>query len=171
MDLFLLYRDSNGQKQRIAPDMMLDLADQPLTNDSWDLDNRPPPKLVGELTSPSSRKADFDANRKLYQTLGIENYILVDGLNEKGKESGKIEVHYWQKGKKVSPNKEGYIDVPELQIKVKAKAKELQFIDGNTLQPLLRQDENRQALEEKDHALEEKDRLIAQLRKKLGDEI
>ena len=104
--------------------------------------------------------------------------MLIDGLTEKGKESGEIEVHYWQKGKKISPDKEGYIDIPELRIKVTAKAKELQFIDRNTLQPLLRQEENRQALEEKDQALEEKDqaleekdRLIAELRKKLGDEI
>ena len=28
MDLFLLYRDDNGQRQRIAPDLMLDLAEQ-----------------------------------------------------------------------------------------------------------------------------------------------
>lgn len=145
MDMFVLYRDEGLIRRRIAPDLMLDLNDQPLASDSWDLDMRPVPVVVGEITSPASRKDDFESNRKIYESIGVETYFLIDGLNEKGEESGFIEVHLWRKGKQVAADSNGFLDIPELQIKAAAKSEaELQIVDRETLKPLLSQSDKDQ---------------------------
>lgn len=40
--------------------------------------NEPPPKLVVEVVSPSTRSADYRAKRAEYTVLGIEEYWIVD---------------------------------------------------------------------------------------------
>ncbi len=62
-DLFLLYRDSNGIKQRIGPDMLLMPFRSPPPS-AYDLDIEPLPMGVAEVTSPKSRLKDM--NKKLY---------------------------------------------------------------------------------------------------------
>ena len=167
MDIFMLYRDKSGTKRRIAPDFMLDFPEDELTDQSWDLDRRSPPKLVGEITSPDSREADYEVNRKLYQSLGIENYVVIDGLNSQGKETGQIRISLWINGIKIKPDQDGFLKIPEMNVDVLAENKELVFHDPVNRHPLLRQNEKDQVIEEKDQVIGEKDKLIQQLQKEL----
>ena len=160
MDIFMLYRDKSGTKRRIAPDFMLDFPEDELTDQSWDLDRRSPPKLVGEVTSPDSRDADYEENCVLYQSLGIENYVVIDGLDSKGKETGLIRISLWINGIKIQPNQDGFLKIPEMNVDVLAENKELVFHDPVNKNPLLRQNE-------KDQIIEENNRLIEQLQKEL----
>lgn len=45
--------------------------------------NEPPPKLVVEVVSPSTRSVDYRAKRAEYTVLGIEEYWIVDIASEK----------------------------------------------------------------------------------------
>ena len=156
MDLFLLYRnDQTDKKKRIAPDCLLAPVDLKLVNKSWDLDDMPVPKLVVEITSPKSRKADFGSNRELYTELGVETYLLIDGFDEQGNETEQIRVHVWRNGVEIDPNAEQMLDIPELHIEIKAESEQLVFIDRQTHTALLRQNE--------------KDQLIQQLLQKLKE--
>ena len=162
-DVFLLYRDRKGIKQRIAPDIMLDIPGNELMEVSWDLDQRPLPKIVGEITSPRSRADDYKKNRLLYQSMGIENYLVIDGLDKKGKETGFIKNSLWINGRKVKPDKDGFLTVTDLQVTVKEKSPELVFYDLVQRQPLLRQNEKDQVIEEKDRVIEEKDQALEEM--------
>jgi len=50
-DTFILYRDRRGVKQRIAPDGLVMALEFPPPS-AYDLDERPPPLAVLEVTSP-----------------------------------------------------------------------------------------------------------------------
>ncbi len=77
MDIFLMYWDSGGVRQRVAPDLTLmpfRLPEPP----SHNLGKGPPPLAVAEITSPSSRPDDMGDKVLLYAGFGIPTYLVID---------------------------------------------------------------------------------------------
>ncbi len=156
-DLFLIYRDQKGVSRRIAPDFMP--CEGNLAGSSWNLDRLPVPCLTGEVTSPDSRDKDLNAKRKLCRKLGIPAYVVIDGLDEDGDETGEIRIRIWRKGREQKPDRFGFLNIPELHVRVKPLDDALVFYDPDTLQPLK---EPNEALEEKDEIIAEKDEVISE---------
>ena len=140
MDPFLLYRDKQGIKQRIAPDLLLLPLGYPPPH-SYDLDVLPPPRCIIEMTSPKSRLRDLRDKRHFYFGLGITTYLVIDAVTPASKLRDKIEFYLWQNVEgaicSISPDKTGYFLLPEMQIKITAIDNQLVFIDAMTEQKLL----------------------------------
>ena len=74
MDTFMLYRDKQGIKQRIAPDLLLMPFRFPPPS-AYDLDVEPPPLCVVEVTSTKSHFRDLQQKVPFYLGLGIPFYL------------------------------------------------------------------------------------------------
>ena len=107
-DLFLLYRDVDGVKRRVGPDLFLAPIDLELPAGSWDLDVLPMLDFVGEVTSPDSRNYDLEIKPHFYHSLGAKRYLVIDGHDDSGRRSGEIVVHMWVNGRKKKPPKSGF---------------------------------------------------------------
>ncbi len=134
-DTFMLYRDSQGVMQRVAPDLLLMPFRSPAPS-SYSLDIEPPPQAVVEITSPKSRSEDKDDKVTLYTGLGISAYLVVDMFTSSEELREQIELHLWRKAKgrvrKIQADVEGYLPVPEMGIKTKAQGRNLIFADIKT---------------------------------------
>ena len=76
-DVLMLYRDEEGVRQRISPDLSL----VPLSDNktySYNLDNRPTPRFIIELISPESMQDDTEKKVALYEHLGVQEYLAID---------------------------------------------------------------------------------------------
>lgn len=166
-DLFLFYRDTDQIKKRIAPDFMIADSDMEFDGDSWNLECMPVPKLVGEVTSPDSRKSDLKSKVDLYLKLGINRYLVFDGLDQKGEGTEMIRSRTWLKGLEQSPSADGFHEIPELHIKVKAEAADLMIYDLISAKPLLDSDKKESRISEQVKELAEKDQHIRELEEKL----
>ncbi len=162
-DLFVIYRDAKGVSRRFAPDLMP--AEGKLAESSWNLDRMSVPALTGEVTSPDSREKDLNVKRKLCRKLGIPAYLVIDGLDEVGNETGEIRIRLWRKGREQKPDRSGFLNIPELHVRVKPLDGTLVFYDPDTLQPLKAPKEIKAELAEKDALIRE---LQAKLRAKEG---
>lgn len=136
-DLFLLYRNSKNIKNRIGPDLLLAESDLEFSAGSWDLDEMPIPQFLGEITSPKSRKQDLETKGELYHNLGVSRYLVIDGHDAKGKITGSISIRMWLNGKEQSPGSDGFLEIPELKVKVKPLDDRLVFYHTDSLEPLL----------------------------------
>jgi len=149
-DPFLLYRDIQNIKQRIAPDLLLMPFRFPAPS-SYDMDVEPPPTCVVEITSPDSHQKDLDDNKMLYMGLGISTYLVIDAITPQGKLRNQMELRVWQliNGNTVEmmPDWEGCLVLPEMGLKVGASGQELFFIDRVTGNKLLNSTELKQALQ------------------------
>lgn len=96
-DVFLFYRDGEGRKQRIAPDMLLApgfrLFDT--SNASYDLDMEPLPVCLVEAVSPSSVERDQETKAARYARLGISEYLLLHIEDERGNLLPAISIEVW----------------------------------------------------------------------------
>ncbi len=68
IDTFVLYRDSNNIRKRIGPDLLL-MEDCFPVPSAYDLDIRPSPRCVIEITSPKSHFKDLHNNVPFYFSL------------------------------------------------------------------------------------------------------
>ncbi len=138
LDTFLLYRDAINVKRRIGPDLLL-MEDCFPASSAYDLDIRPPPCCVIEITSPDSHFKDLQENVLFYFGLGIETYLVIDAVTPQKKLREPIELHLWRKGKpfrKVGADNAGYFCLPEMNIKIADQQCNLIFVDmvtGNVL--------------------------------------
>ena len=80
----------------------------------------------------------------------------------------------WKNGREQKPNRVGFLDLPDLHVKVKAVHDKLEFFDRKTLQPLMDLHRAEEEIAAKDkkiaadkEALVEKDKKIAELEEKL----
>jgi Uma2 family endonuclease len=149
-DPFLLYRDTQNIKQRIAPDLLLMPFRFPAPP-SYDMDIEPPPPCVVEITSPDSHQKDLDDNKTLYMGLGISTYLVIDAITPPGKLRDQMELRVWQlingNAVEMMPDWEGCLVLPEMGLKVGASGQELFFIDRVTGNKLLNSTELKQALQ------------------------
>ncbi len=134
-DTFMLYRDRQGVKQRIAPDLLLMPLRFPPPS-AYDLDIEPPPAAVMEITSPKSRLNDLKNKVLFYTGLGIPAYLVIDAVTPGAKLRERISLHLWRKIRgsmlQMQPDAEGYLSLPEMNIKVKAEGQRLGFADMAT---------------------------------------
>jgi len=131
VDTFLLYRDKNQQKQRVAPDLLL-MPHQFPAPSAYDLDILPPPRCLVEITSPKSHFKDLKANMPFYVSLGVETYLVIDAITPKKTLRDPIELHLWRKGQEVPPDSAGYFLLPEMKIKIAIQQQRLIFADALT---------------------------------------
>jgi Uma2 family endonuclease len=166
---FLLYRDHQGIKQRIAPDLLLMPFGFPAPS-SYDLDLEPPPLCVVELTSPHSHKNDLKDKVSLYLGLDIPTYLIIDAIRPDDQLRQQIELHVWRREAgqacEMSPDVDGRLGLPEMGLHIQAQGRELLFIDDHTKEVLLDMDKLQAALEaEKQKAILEKRRLVWETRR------
>jgi len=176
-DSFMLYRDQSGIKQRIGPDLLLMPLQKPAPA-SYDLDVKPPPRCLVEITSPKSHDKDLDSNLLLYASLGIKTYLAIDLMVPHQDEvREQIELHLFRlvSGRLVekTPDKPGYLTLPEMGLKIKAAGQQLILVDKLTGEVLLDvtkleealESEVEKAKEARQQALYEKQRAEAEAKR------
>jgi len=131
-DTFMLYRDSQGIKQRVAPDFMVIPFCHPPPS-AYDLDTEPAPLAVMEITSPKSRAKDMHEKVSFYASLGIPACLVIDSITSGGILRKQVELHLWRQIQdrfhKMRSDAEGYLPVPEMKVKIKAQGQNLIFAD------------------------------------------
>jgi len=150
-DPFLLYRDKQQIKQRIAPDLLLmPFRFPPPLSYDMDVEQVPPPCVI-EITSPDSHQKDLDDNKILYMSLGISTYLVIDAINPKGELRPQIELQGWRlingNTMKIIADRESCLVLPEMGLKVSAEGQKLFFIDRVTGNRLFNSTELKRALE------------------------
>jgi len=134
-DTFMLYRDPKGIKRRIAPDFIITPL-RSLPSQAYNLDIEPTPIAVAEITSPKSHVRDMETKVDFYTGMGISAYLVFDSVTSKGEPHEQIDLHLWRiiKGRvrKTEPDAEGYLQIPEIKLKVKAQARNLIFAEIKT---------------------------------------
>jgi len=158
IDTFMLYRDYQGVKQRVAPDLLL----MPFRSDepsAYDLDTEPPPLLVAELTSPKSHVKDMEENVSFYNALGISAYLAIDAITPDAEPRKQIGLYLWRsvgnQVRRVRPDMEGYLPLPEMGLRVKVLRRRFIFSDIATGEILKDSGELRQWAEEQQQQAEE----------------
>jgi hypothetical protein len=136
VDTFLLYRDPNRKKQRVAPDLLL-MPHQFPAPSAYDLDLLPPPRCLVETTSPRSRFKDLEGNVPFYFGLGVETYFVIDAITPQKTLRSPIKLHLWRKTpgqpyQEVPPDGAGYFLLPEIKLKIAAQQQRLIFADAVT---------------------------------------
>ncbi|MCP4347071.1 MAG: hypothetical protein GY795_16275 [Desulfobacterales bacterium] len=131
-DTFLLYRDNQGIRQRVAPDLLVMPFCSPAPS-SYNLDSEPPPLAVAEITSPESRDNDLRDKVTLYTGFGITAYLVIDMFTPEEELRDQIELHLWRiikkRVRKIQADAEGYLPIPEIRVKTKARGQNLIFAD------------------------------------------
>ena len=149
-DTFMLYRDSQGIKRRIAPDLTIIPFRSPPPS-AYDLDIEPAPIAVIEITSPKSHKKDMKKKVTFYNGLGIAAYLVIDSVTSRGEPRKQIGLHLWRsvqgRLRKIRPEAHKYLYMPEINMKVKAQARDLTFTNIRTGAILCDTKQMRQQLE------------------------
>ncbi|MCP4646400.1 MAG: Uma2 family endonuclease, partial [bacterium] len=134
IDAFMMYRDFQGIKQRVAPDLLL--MPYRAVPSSYDFDVEMPPLGAVEVTSPKSHLKDKEENLVLYTNLEIPSYLVIDAVTPKAELRKQIGLYLWRKeaGKirRMHPDSEGYLLFPEMDVRVKAIGQRLIFCDNAT---------------------------------------
>lgn len=132
MDVFMLYRDKKGIKQRIGPDLLLMPYRFPPPS-SYDLDVEPPPLCVVEVTSPSSHLSDLEKKVDFYLNLGIPTYLAIDAITPHSQPRSQIELHVWRsvggQAREMRPDAQGGLALPEMGLKILAHGQQISFVD------------------------------------------
>ena len=132
MDAFMLYRDDQGVKQRISPDLLL-MPFRSEVPSAYDLDFEPLPLFVAEITSPESHTKDLKNNVVLYTGLGIPTYLAIDPITPQKVRREQIGLYLWRniegRVRQISPNANGFLALPEMQVAIKAQKQNLVFTD------------------------------------------
>ncbi|MCP4111890.1 MAG: hypothetical protein GY749_41240 [Desulfobacteraceae bacterium] len=127
-DSFMLFRDSKGIRQRIASDLML-IPFCSSMPDFHDLDVKPPPSAVIDITSMRNHINDLENNAPLYMELGVSAYIVINAVTPEGLACEKTGMHMWRKTNeqisRIQTDAEDYLNVPEMSIRLRASGDRL----------------------------------------------
>ena len=161
-DTFMLYRDRKGIKRRISPDFIITPL-RSLPSQAYNLDIEPVPIAVAEITSPKSHVRDMETKVAFYTGMGISAYLVIDSVTSRGEPHEQINLHLWRiiKGRvrKTEPDAEGYLQIPEIKLKVKAQARNLIFAEIKTGMILCDLGQQRQ-LTEREARLREQETIL-----------
>ena len=125
-DVLMLYQDENGVKQRIAPDLNLVSLSNGLV-EYYDLDQHPPPRFIIEIVSPDSRQDDTEKKVKLYERLGVQEYLVVDVV-----EAEISALYFWRlKSGRLHPVaiSDNGVNVQSMGVNIRLHDDELQLVD------------------------------------------
>lgn len=144
IDVFIFYRDWEGRKQRIAPDVLLAPGgEQPpdASLHTYDLDQEPVPLCAIEIISPSSREADLQGKRLFYGSLGIQEYLVLDVEDDQERLLPQIGVSLWRMEHgiqlPVTPDDEGFLLLDSIGVRLRADGRKLVAHVAATGEPLL----------------------------------
>ncbi len=139
-DAFLLYRDANGKKQRIAPDivittMQLEGKQQP-PGGAYDLEMYPPPVCLIEVTSPKSNWKDYQQVRKLYASWDVAEYLIVDVVDRQGNQRAQTGLTLLRLNgtdyQEVTAAADGFLEMQTLGLRIRADGMRLVLQEGAT---------------------------------------
>jgi len=175
---FLYYLEGEPEK-RTAPDIMVIFDVAPGGRDSYKIwEEGSTPKVVFEITSPSTKNEDKKRKKDLYQEMGIEEYWLFD---PKGQWIKSQLLGYRLKNGVYEEIKDSRSEPLKLELKVEGKL--IGFYREDTGEKLLipdeladrlqletkaRQEAEKEVLEERQRALELEE-LLARYRDRFGD--
>jgi len=169
-DTFMLYRDSQGIKRRIAPDLTIIPFRTPPPS-AYDLEIEPAPIAIIEITSPKSRMKDMKKNVTFYANMGVPAYLAIDSVTSRGEPRKQIGLYLWRniegRMRKMRPDAQEYLHVPEINMKVKAQARNLMFTDIRTGVILFDSKQLRQQVEQETLRAEREKQRAEQLAAKL----
>jgi Uma2 family endonuclease len=161
VDTFMLYRDANHIKRRIAPDLLLMPLRIPPPS-AYDLDAEPIPRMVVEVTSPDSRRQDLDDKVTLYANLGIEAYLVIDAIMPNGDVRDQIDLYLWRlvngQYQAISPTNGGTFALLELGLEIWAEGQRICFADLATGALLRDMDQSERERNAAQHALDKAER-------------
>jgi Uma2 family endonuclease len=80
-NLFLCYEKGNPSAA-LAPDVLLAQGVSKWMRPNYLLWQETPPRLIVEITSRSTRREDLGEKKRIYESLGVEEYILFDPYGE-----------------------------------------------------------------------------------------
>lgn len=135
MDSFMLYRDKNGVKQRVAPDLIrMPFCDPPL---AYDLDIEPPPQFVADVTSMKNHLEDLKKNVRFYAELGIQSYLIIDSVISGDQIRDQLDLYLWRNSdgrifQQTEPDEDGYLSLLEIGCRVRARGRKLIFAESRT---------------------------------------
>lgn len=100
-DVFILYRDAGGKRQRFASDGLIAPQHGDMDNwhqliNSYNLEEEPLPACVFEVTSEDSHKKDLEDMRVLAEWLRIPEYVVFDIVDHKGKARTQGQLYLWR---------------------------------------------------------------------------
>jgi Uma2 family endonuclease len=169
IDVFIFYRDWEGRKQRIAPDMLIAPpreADPDESPHAYDLDIEPVPLCVVEIISPGSRQADSLDKKLFYAALGISEYMLLDVEDQHERLLDQVGLTLWRlEGDlpaPVAPDAEGYLRLETIGVRLRADSRRLVAQDLATGEPLRTGSELAAALAEAEQARAEAEQARAE---------
>jgi Uma2 family endonuclease len=132
IDTFMLYRDEQQIKQRIAPDLLLMPLRFPPPS-AYDLDEEPVPLLLVEVTSPKSRLADLKRKSEFYLKLGVPTYLAIDAITSTGKLRRRIELHLWRRvdgeAQEMQPDEDDGFVLPAMGLRILTEGQRIRFMD------------------------------------------
>ena len=157
MDTFMLYRDKQGIKQRIAPDLLLMPFCFPPPS-AYDLDVEPPPLCVVEVTSTKSHFRDLQQKVPFYLDLGIPFYLAIDAITTRAQLRKQIELHGWRLVDKqpcrIDPAADGSLALPAMGLRIRALGQRIMFSDEATGELLCDSEQLNTALQAERQALQ-----------------
>ena len=135
LDTFMLYRDKNGIKRRLAPDLLL-MPYRDEAPSAYDLETEEPPLMVVEVTSPDSHLSDLEEKNIFYMGLGIPTYLVIDAIKPNSDLRSQIELHLWRsidgRIQKMEADGDGSLLLPEMGLRIAAAGRKLLFRDAET---------------------------------------
>lgn len=82
-NLFVYYRDEEGERQSVAPDVLVVLGVENKERRYYNIETEgKAPDLIIELISTSTKLEDLGSKRVLYAGLGVREYYIFDPLRE-----------------------------------------------------------------------------------------
>lgn len=134
-DTFMLYRDTVGIQQRVAPDLLL-MPWREEAPSAYNLDGELPPSFVAEVTSKKSHLKDLEKNVPFYFGLGIPSYLVIDAITSTNRPRKQIQLHLWRmvngQVMKMAPDRNNRLAIPELGVSVSVWGRRFRFEDLNT---------------------------------------
>jgi Uma2 family endonuclease len=136
-DLLVYYEEGNPRAV-VVPDVFVAIgAAKGPRRRIWKLwEERVPPTLVVEVTSPSTRREDLGRKRTLYARLGVSEYVLYDPLGEYLRPS--LQGYRLESGRyEAMPAEQGVLVSGVLDALLQLQDGSLQLLDRRTGAPLL----------------------------------
>ncbi len=160
-DVFIIFRDQHGVQRRNskAADIMVVPHEDPPPK-AWYLDQRLAPLITMEI--PSAPDEKVAEKKDIFIAHGTQRHVVVDQLDKNGEVAKTVKVRVWgPDGKRQKPDANGLLDLPEIGLKIPAKAlrKDFTLHDGATGEP---RKTSAALLDEKDEALAQKDAEVAE---------
>ena len=156
----LIYYEENNPSASIAPDVFVVPGvhqHQRRTYKLWE--EGPPPAVVFEVTSRSSRLEDTGTKRAVYAMLGVQEYFVYDPLGEYLRPA--LQGYRLQEGdyQRVQPASAGHLVSQVLGLEMRLEDGRLRLVDPTTGERLLTHEEAQEARQiAQDRAAQAEDR-------------